>query len=269
MPEDNTVSFRNVDFIGGSELVAMEGHGLYHSLVIGYLQSNEIFTKDIFVCNQSRHSQTIHLDGGNGNIIAGGSGADGDLFLKNSSAQDTIHLNGENGNIIAGGSGADGDLFLKNSSAQDTIHLDGDKGDIILLNADCAEDFDITVTEEVEPGTVMVINEEGGLRPSTEPYDKKVAGVISGAGNFKPGMILDRQPGLSNRMPIALMGKVYCKVDAQYAPIEVGDLLTTSPTAGHAMKATDPIQAFGCVLGKALKPCEQGQSLIEILVTLQ
>jgi hypothetical protein len=53
-------------------------------------------------------------------------------------------------------------------------------------------------------------------------------------------------------MPLALTGKVYCKADAQYAPIEVGDLLTTSSTAGHAMKATDHDRAFGAVLGKAL-----------------
>ena len=38
-------------------------------------------------------------------------------------------------------------------------------------------------------------------------------------------------------MPLALVGKVYCKVNAQYAPVEVGDLLTTSPTLGHAMRA--------------------------------
>src|SRR5208282_6491995 len=36
------------------------------------------------------------------------------------------------------------------------------------------------------------------------------------------------------------MPKVCCKVDADYASIEVGDLLTTSSTAGHAMKAEDP-----------------------------
>ena len=65
------------------------------------------------------------------------------------------------------------------------------------------------------------------------------------------------------------MGKVYCKVDAQYAPIEVGDLLTTSPTLGHAMKAEDPWKAFGAVLGKALRPLAAGQGLIPILIALQ
>ena len=45
-------------------------------------------------------------------------------------------------------------------------------------------------------------------------------------------------------MPIALIGKVYCKVDANYSSIEIGDLLTTSDTPGYAMKAADPLKAF-------------------------
>jgi hypothetical protein len=107
------------------------------------------------------------------------------------------------------------------------------------------------------------------LRPSDQAYDKRVAGVISGAGNYKPGLILDKQESSNNRVPIALMGKVYCKVDASYGAIEVGDLLTTSPTQGHAMKADDPMKAFGAVIGKALRPLASGEGLIPILIALQ
>jgi hypothetical protein len=142
-------------------------------------------------------------------------------------------------------------------------------GDVILQGADCAEDFDVLAGGTVEPGTVMVIDQEGALRQSEKAYDKKVAGVISGAGDCRPGIILDKQQSESNRMPIALVGKVYCKVDAQYSPIEVGDLLTTSSTPGHAMKADDPLKAFGAVIGKALQPLEEGQGLIPILIALQ
>jgi hypothetical protein len=70
-------------------------------------------------------------------------------------------------------------------------------------------------------------------------------------------------------VPLALLGKVFCKVDAQYSPIEVGDLLTTSPTIGHAMKADDPLKAFGSVIGKALRPLQAGRGMIPILVALQ
>jgi hypothetical protein len=131
--------------------------------------------------------------------------------------------------------------------------------DIALPASDCAEEFDIAPTVEVGPGTVMVLTESGALEPSQNAYDKKVAGIISGAGDYRPAMILDRQGSSENRMPIALVGKVYCKVDAQYGPIEVGDLLTTSPTAGHAMRATDPIKSFGTVIGKALRSLRAGQ----------
>ncbi len=53
------------------------------------------------------------------------------------------------------------------------------------------------------------------------------------------------------------------------APIEIGDLLTTSATPGHAMKATDPHKAFGAVIGKALRPLDRGQGLIPVLIALQ
>jgi hypothetical protein len=142
-------------------------------------------------------------------------------------------------------------------------------GDVFLTGGDCAEQFDIAGTQPLAPGTVVVIDREGTLRESQQPYDKKVAGVISGAGGYRPGIILDRRPSAEERTTVALVGKVFCKVDAQYAPIEVGDLLTTSPTAGHAMKADDRGSAFGAVIGKALQSLEAGQALIPILVALQ
>jgi hypothetical protein len=142
-------------------------------------------------------------------------------------------------------------------------------GDVRLVNADCAEDFDLSGAETIEPGTVMAFDQDGMLSQSEKAYDKKVAGVISGAGGYRPGIVLDKQESQTNRMPIALLGKVFCKVDADYSPIEVGDLLTTSPTAGHAMKADDPLKSFGSVIGKALRPLGEGQGLIPILVTLQ
>jgi hypothetical protein len=115
----------------------------------------------------------------------------------------------------------------------------------------------------------MVIDQEGRLRPSSQPYDKKVAGVVSGAGNYRPGIVLGKREPHDSGSLVALLGKVYCKVDARYSSIEVGDLLTTSATRGHAMKAQEQSRAFGCVIGKALRSLEAGQALIPILVALQ
>jgi hypothetical protein len=142
-------------------------------------------------------------------------------------------------------------------------------GDIFLPGADCAEQFEVANLTGVDPGTVMVMNEVGALEPGRLPYDRMVAGVVSGAGSYKPALILNRHASDADEVPIALVGRVYCKVDSQYAAIRVGDLLTTSPTPGYAMKADDPAKAFGAIVGKALKPIETGRGLIPILVTLQ
>ena len=142
-------------------------------------------------------------------------------------------------------------------------------GDITLGGGDCAEDFDVAGSGDIEPGTVMVMNEEGALCEGSTPYDNCVAGVVCGAGDYRPGLILDRRVSIKKRIPVALLGKVACKVDAEYGAIEVGDLLTTSPTPGHAMKVKDRDRAFGSVLGKALRPQRAGRGMIPVLVALQ
>ena len=180
--------------------------------------------------------------------------------------------------------GVDGDIvlipdsFIGKGAALVVKNISGDvimngnlsvAKDIMLTGADCAEDFDIADLEKSEPGTVMVINSEGTLELCQVPYDRKVAGIVSGAGAYKPGIILDSRASQCNRKQIALIGKAFCKVDANYGAVEVGDLLTTSATPGHAMKADDPCKAFGSVIGKALRPLASGQGLIPILIALQ
>jgi hypothetical protein len=136
---------------------------------------------------------------------------------------------------------------------------------------DFAEEFDCSDLKEIDSGCVVVLSNDdnGNVTPCLDKYDTRVVGVISGAGKYQPAIVLGRDPSKPNRMPVSLMGKVYCKVDADYAPIELGDLLTTSATPGHAMKATDMTKAFGAVLGKAMAPLESGKGLIPIIVTLQ
>lgn len=170
---------------------------------------------------------------------------------------------------VVGVSGGLAPAGIFNGNVQITRDLSV-SGDIRLLNADCAEDFDVIESEKnVDAGTVMVLNESGSMKPSNLAYDKKVAGVISGAGDCKPGIVLGRTESQNNRIPIALIGKVFCKVDANYSPINVGDLLTTSSTPGHAMKAVNSLDAFGAVIGKALRPLSTGKGLIPILIALQ
>ena len=143
-------------------------------------------------------------------------------------------------------------------------------GDIAMNHGDCAEDFKLADGCAAEPGAVMVLDDEGNLRESSHAYDKRGRRWYSGAVSLKPGIILDRQKETQeNRRPIALLGKVFCKADAQFGPIRVGDLLTTSPSPGCAMRADDPIRSFGAVIGKALQPLMTGQGLVPILIALQ
>lgn len=204
----------------------------------------------------------LRIDGKGGNIWVGGKHADGDLVLFPKGASNlggagasTIHLSAQDS------------VVTLRANGKETVKIDGANGDIILSNGDCAEDFEIEGDAEVEPGSVLVIGEHGRLRMADEPYDRRVAGVVSGAGGLRPGVILGRLAG-GSAVPIGLAGRVFCKVDARDNRVETGDLLTTSATPGHAMRAADPARAFGSVVGKALAPLPDGRSLLPILVGL-
>jgi hypothetical protein len=135
---------------------------------------------------------------------------------------------------------------------------------------DVAE-FYLDAVGDLEPGDVVVFDPGGGLRlmRSVRAYDTAVAGVIS----TEPGITLAVRDGEiiagdnEGEVPLALIGRVPCKASAENGPIAVGDLLTTSSTVGHAMKAIAPPP--GTVLGKALEPLHEGSGIVLVLITLQ
>jgi hypothetical protein len=149
----------------------------------------------------------------------------------------------------------------------------------ITGGADFAENFDVSVAPEsseamtkVEAGLVVSIDptNPGKLQLSTQAYDSQVAGIISGAGGVKPGMVMSQQGTLAEgKYPVALSGRVYCWVDASSGAVKPGDLLTTSATPGHAMKVTDREKAHGAIIGKAMTGLKEGKGLVLVLVTLQ
>jgi hypothetical protein len=139
------------------------------------------------------------------------------------------------------------------------------EGDVSLRNGDCAEEFTVSDPSTAIPGSAMIIREDGKIQPCNHPYDHRVVGVISGAGPFNPALILDNQGG-QDRCPVALLGKVYCLVDAAFGKVVAGDLLTTSETLGHAMRADDAARMVGTIIGKALATLETGRGLIPVLV---
>ena len=108
---------------------------------------------------------------------------------------------------------------------------------------------------------VAIISEDKDMTvvPSAVPYDVKIAGVISEYPKFNMG----GGPGM---MPLALAGIVECKVSAENGPIKRGDLLVSSSTQGHAMRADANKIKPGMVVGTALASFEQGTGKILILV---
>ncbi len=139
-----------------------------------------------------------------------------------------------------------------------------------ITGADLAEKF--PASESLEPGTVVAIDRlhAGKLCMGRGAYNGCVAGVVSGANNFSVGAVLGNLPGHEDAPAIALSGRVYVKCDASTGSIEPGDLLTTSDTPGHAMKATDRARSHGAVIGKAMERLDAGErGLILVLVNLQ
>ena len=217
----------------------------------------------------------IRLNANNGEIICGGDRRAGTIRLLNGLLQETVTLDAKFSNLRMGGNGTDGDILLfagngnRNDDGAATIHLDGGTGDILFRNGDCAEEFDFAEPDSILAGNVVALADDGRLHLACQPYDRRVAGIVSGGGDTKPGIILGRDPSRKSRRAVALIGRVNCWIDADYAPVEVGDLLTTSATPGHAMRAADPSRAFGSVIGKSMGSLRSGSGLLPVLVALQ
>ncbi len=193
----------------------------------------------------------------------------GDLNLGNPSINPLISLkkNGRfdvNGTTRTKAMEINGKLDVGGTTRTKVLEITG--------GGDLAEPFDVTRSERIKPGMVVVIDPEqpGRLRIADRAYDRTVAGCVSGAKGIHPGLTM-RQEGtvVDGSLPVSLSGRVYCRVDASYGEVLPGDLLTTSETPGHAMKVTDYARAQGAVLGKAMTALKRGTGMVLILVALQ
>jgi len=124
----------------------------------------------------------------------------------------------------------------------------------------------LPAVDGLEPGDVLVIGADSKLHRSAEPYQGSVVGVYSTQPGFVGGQPVEGE--LSDHVPLAVIGVVPVKASAENGPIAPGDLLTTSSTPGHAMKA-GPNPPAGAIVGKALEPLAEGTGLIQMLVMLQ
>jgi len=192
-------------------------------------------------------------------------GVHGESAAPTFSAVAGIHSAGGHG--LYGSSSANAGWFDGNVTINGALTV---FGDITLPGgADCAERFDTAGDTEIEPGTLVVLDDDGYLKASDTAYDRKVAGIVAGAKTYRPGIILDGNETGALRTAVSLIGKAYCKVDAEHGAIAIGDLLVSSPTPGCAMKAADRDKSLGAVVGKALKPLASGRGMIPVLIALQ
>ena len=236
-----------------------------------------------------------------------------DLYLRNT-VNDTITMRGR---YSGAGSGGELELYMASGfrtlelQASETattgsqiqmyksngtlgISLDADylgQGRIItqeieVTGADLAEYYAVSNSATMpKPGMLMALdpNKPGSLKVTSSAYDRKLAGVISGANGIKPGILMggemtndessksitDKYRTSKGEYAIALVGKVYVYADASNGSIEVGDLLTTSTNPGYAMKVTDYSRAQGAIVGKAMSTLQSGQGFVLVLVNLQ
>jgi len=216
----------------------------------------------------------VVLDGRNASVSAGGGGVNGRVAVRGKRGQELVTIDSA-AVVDVGGNGTDGAVRIRRADGREQVTLDGRTGNVALFGdvemwgADVAEQFDV-VDPAIADGTVVVLCDDGGVAACTQAYDRRVAGIVSGAGDRRPAFVLDRRPPRpgGSRLAVAVAGKAWCLAEAEDHPIGVGDLLTTSSAPGRACRAVDPIAAFGAVLGKALTSLPHGRGEVLVLVAL-
>lgn len=151
---------------------------------------------------------------------------------------------------------------------------------------DIAENVAVQPDATIPPaGSVVCIDPDHSdrFKLCTTAYDSTVAGIVSTDPNsvIDPSVIgADGKKRMLSQVhstiPLALVGRVDCLADATTVEIRIGDMLTSSSTPGHAMKAEPelingkPFLPSGVIIGKALGALPKGQKgTIKVLLSLR
>ncbi len=118
------------------------------------------------------------------------------------------------------------------------------------------------------PGDILEISEKPDtFRKSKSPYAKRLAGVVSKSGGLimggEDGVVFDENGRSTNKVQLALAGRLPVKVSDEGGSIDIGDPITSSSIEGVGMKATKS----GRVIGLALEShTDKGLGYVKILI---
>ncbi len=131
-------------------------------------------------------------------------------------------------------------------------------GGVVSNSSDIAEWIKY-IGQKPEEGDVLIAAGEEKVTLSSKSYDSRVLGAVT----TDPGVVMSAENAGDDAVRIGLAGRIPVKVSGENGSIKAGDLLTTSDTLGHAMKAT--ARSVG-IIGVALEDFNGSTGKIMMLI---
>jgi hypothetical protein len=240
---------------------------LNHGTLVGSQTTQNVFNTIATTLNVGSGATTMRIGAASGTLTIGNSTVVGinvsqDLY---NTVATTMNFAGAATVLNIGN--VTGANLIRGTTTLNVLAADGDGSQVTgawTLNsgatfqatyADLAEWYGADA--EYEPGTVLIFGGDREVTQTTVSSDARVAGVVT----TDPAYTMNHgQEGV--RACIALQGRVPVKV---IGTICKGDMLTTSNTAGYAIKAMNP--TVGTIIGKSLEDkTDPGMGVIQVAI---
>jgi len=158
-----------------------------------------------------------------------------------------------------------GDLLVKDDlGIAGNLYVVGDvriAGALEFAREGIAQMMDVS-GENLISGQLVVVNASGTTQGKVSDLANS-SGILGVIGTSSAAIF--GQNSVENQLPVIVSGMAVVNVSAENGPIQRGDKLTSSDTAGYAMLATRPGAG---VLGLAMEDIAEGQGKIRVLVNL-